>query len=139
MLPDSIRAEVRAIVIAEVRMHAVPRAEHLALQAVVASMRCRLKAEDHAALQLLVPALIELRPNALMLAAEIVALAKSTPGPAGDALRRVMERFAGAEPGIALGKFMSRCAGWPVGGACIVTHPGDKKCKTAALYSLFGN
>ena len=139
MLPDSIRAEVRAIVIAEVRMHAVPRAEHLALQAVVASMRCQLKAEDHAALQLLVPALNELRPNALMLAAEIVALAKSTPGPAGDALRKVMDRFGGAEPGIALGKFMSRCAGWPVGGACIVTYPGDKKSKAPALYGLIGN
>jgi len=137
MLPEALRAELRMLVAAELRMHAVPRAEFEALQAIVAALRPPLSASDHASLCEIVTALLELQIRELVTAAELVAMAAVVPGPAGDALRKVLARFTGPDPAKALGRLLTRCAGWPVGGVFIARY-AQSSSKAPALYRLQG-
>lgn len=139
-MPPSIADAVRAMVGQYVRAYAASAAEVAELRQIIDARLCSLSADDRRDLARLLSALPALVADGVPLtAAEVRRLAASAPaGPAADALRAAVARFTD-RPGDdennnkALGRFLARCAGWPVHGRCLERIPAGKK---ACLYAV---
>jgi hypothetical protein len=119
-LPPAIADEVHTL-----------RLQVAALADVVA--RLALTPEDRDTLELLLYGLGELRPGVVVGVAEVLALAATAPGAAGDALREAVRRFDGRDAGCALGWFVRRAADIPMQGR-ILRRLGPPHSKAPALF-----
>lgn len=128
-LPPALADAVRGLVLQQIRMYAATAAEVAELRQIVDARLCKLSADDRRDLSRLLSALPMLAAEGTPLeAAEVMRLAQQAPaGPAGDALRAAVARYTDRPGGNkAMGRFLARCAGWPIHGRFLERMPAGK-------------
>lgn len=132
-LADAVRQAARQAAVEAVRAYAMGRAEALDMMAATLPP---LAAEDEAAMAVMLPWLYAHRAAVLVLAAEVVALARADATLAGAAVRAALAAELQAHhPAKAVGRLLKRCAWRPVAGFYVRSVPPGHR-RDAALYEV---